>query len=57
MGSDQIELATNIAEPTTRGVTRQMVESVVSKRAKKERIMGSLLGLGWRLLAQPVLIA
>ncbi len=47
---DQIELATNMAEPTTRGVTRNRADTAVSKRAKKERIIFSVsLVLGWRL--------
>jgi hypothetical protein len=37
---DQIEEATNMAEPTTRGVTRQMAEMAFSKRARKMRIIG-----------------
>jgi hypothetical protein len=36
----QIELATNIAEPRTSGVTRQIAERASSKRAMKERIIG-----------------
>jgi hypothetical protein len=38
-------------------VTRQMVERAVSKRARKERIIGSLLGIASVWVWQSVLIA